>query len=664
MSEKQIKSKIAELVSEINKHDDLYYQKSKPQISDAKYDKLFSELKELEEAHPTFIQNNSPTQKVSGKVSDGFKKLKHRTSLLSLDSLFTKDEVIQFDKRIKKELGTDKVEYACEFKFDGVSVSLIYENGVFVRGGTRGDGETGEDITNNLKTISNLPLKLKTNKPPKELHLRGEVLFELKDFLNFNKKLVENNSMSFANPRNAASGSLRMLDSSVTAERPLKVYCYDILYHSEDLRVEKQSEATKAIKNFGFTVGDFHPICDSIDKIDKLRNEYQEKRDNLPYEIDGIVVKLNSIKDQKYLGMKARSPRFAFAYKFESRKEITTVEDVAFQVGRTGAITPVAILRPVDISGVTVSRATLHNFDFVKEKDVRIGDTVKVARAGDVIPAIVSVDESKRIKTAKEISPPSKCPVCKTEAAHDKAFYYCTNHYDCPAQLKWNLVHFGAKRALNIAGLGEETVDLLLKERLIKRSADLFELTKEQLLELEGFKDKKAQNLIDALENCKDMPIEKQVFALGIHDVGEQVAKILMQRFKNISNLQNANAESLQEVDGVGPEIAQSLINYFQNNHNQTLIKRLVRTGMLSKEFEGATSDKLNGLTFVLTGELESFSRTELKKQLESQGAKVTGSVSKKTSYVVVGENPGSKYEKAVKLGIKILNENDIKEMI
>lgn len=654
------------IIADIKKHDVLYYQKQNPEISDAEYDRLFQELKDLENRYPEWIASDSPTQKVSGGVSSGFKKMTHKVPLLSLDSLFTRDDIIAFDKRIRKDLGKDDIAYVAEFKFDGVSVDVVYENGIFVRGATRGDGFIGEDITANLKTISGLPQKLNGKNIPRELHLRGEVFYTLKDFERLNKTLIESGEDAFANPRNAASGALRQLDSRITAKRPLGIFCYTILYHSDDFTVTTQEDALQKLKSFGLPTGDFHRICPNVEAIFQMHDEYQIKRDSLPFEIDGLVFKLNSLPDQETLGFKARSPRYAFAYKFESRKGVTIVDDVAFQVGRTGAITPVAILRPIDISGVTVSRATLHNFDFVEELDVRIGDHVTVARAGDVIPAIVSVEKEKRPAHTKKIQPPQTCPTCGAKTLQDKAHTYCSNTLSCPAQVKWSIVHFASKRALNIAGLGEETVDLLLKNKLISNCADLYDLTQDQLLNLDGFKDKKTQNLIAAVAQSSQQSLDRHVFALGIHDVGEQTAKLLLNHFHNFDSLIQASVEDLENIHGIGPETAKSIVAFFETPSNQKLIARLKKAGLLSGTYGSPSSGdrKFSGLTFVLTGELKKFTRDDMKNEIEKRGGKVSGSVSKKTSYVVVGENPGSKYDKAQELGVPILGEDEITKML
>jgi DNA ligase (NAD+) len=663
---KQIQARIDNLIDQIKRHDDLYYQKQQPILTDVAYDLIFRELKRLEDAYPKYRRADSPTLKVSGKVSKGFAKVNHKVPLLSLDSFFEMDEILQFDQRIKKDLHVENPEYICEYKFDGVSVSLTYENGIFVRGGTRGDGEIGEDITNNLLTIQSLPKRLLGNNPPSKLQLRGEVLFFLKDFQDLNEKLTQKNEDPFANPRNAASGTLRQLDTAMSSMRPLHLFCYTILHHSDDFHVDSQAEAIDRLKAFGFDVGDFHPLIQDVTKLQTIKDTWQEKRDSLPFEIDGLVVKLNDLSFQKKIGSKARSPRWAFAYKFESRKEDTILENIVFQVGRTGAITPVAHLKPVDIGGVTVSRATLHNYDYMKELDVRVGDFVTVARAGDVIPAIVSVNTEKRHSENEQMKPPLQCPVCDAPVLKEKSHYYCTNHFTCPAQVKWSLVHFGSKRALNITGLGQETVELLLEKGLITTCADLYDLKTEQLLSLDSFKEKKSDNLIAAIQESISKPIEKQLFALGIHEVGEQTAKLLVKHFMTLENIMKASLEELQEVDGVGPEIAQSVKTFFENQANKELIERLTTTGLFKKGFQtdDLTKKPLNEKTFVLTGELTSYTRDELTEKLESLGAKVTSSVSKKTSYVVVGEKPGSKLKKAEKLGVVILSEKELLELL
>jgi DNA ligase (NAD+) len=657
MLNEDTKKSMKELAALIVRHDTLYYQNNQPEIADAEYDRLFRELKDLEERHPELADPKSPTKRVGGKAGTGLKKMKHVVPLLSLDSLFSTDDVKAFDERIRKEW--PEATYACELKFDGLSIDLIYRNGIFVQGGTRGDGETGEDVTANLMTIKNLPRKLH-GQVPGELHLRGEVYISLADFEKFNKDLIEMGVEPFANPRNAASGALRQIDASITASRPLSIFVYDVLFG--DVTATTQMDVTEQLKSYGLPTGPLTRLCLSVEDIMAVQKEFEGLRDSLPFEIDGLVLKLNELAGQKVLGVKARSPRYAFALKFESRKEETILDGVAFQVGRTGVITPVALLKPVDISGVTVSRATLHNFDFIAEKDVHVGDHVKIARAGDVIPTVVSVDPTKRKKNAKPITAPLTCPSCSTALLREKAFVLCPNTLGCPAQAKWTLVHFAHKRALNITGLGEETVDALMQAELVKNAADLYSLTKDDLLKLEGFKEKKATNLLSELKESLGKPIEKAIFALGIRGVGEETAKLLIARFLTIDALEKAKPQELEAIHGVGPETTQGLLKWFSDPKNLEFIQRLKVAGLFSKAYINTTPSQgvFSGMTFVLTGELPNYSRDEMAEKITAAGGKVTGSVSKKTSYVVAGANAGSKLDKAKELGVTILDEAGI----
>lgn len=654
------KTRIAELRELIRHHDTLYYERQSPEISDEKYDALLRELRRLEESYPEFANADSPTRNVAGKPSHGFAKITHRVPLLSLDNAMTADEFAAFDKRVKKDLSYEQVNYACEYKYDGVSISLNYADGLFVSGATRGDGTTGEDVSHNLRTIAALPLKLKNN-PPRELQVRGEVMFQTHDFENLNKALIESGEEPFANPRNAASGSLRQIDAALTAKRPLTLFCYDVLHVSDDCRIDTQSDVNEKLKEWGLPAGPLCQICQNPEEVRDLHDAIAAKRDSLPFEIDGLVAKVDSIADQKRLGIKARAPRFAIAFKFASRKEHTLLADVAFQVGRTGVVTPVAILKPVDISGVTVSRATLHNLDYIKKLGIKIGDRVQIARAGDVIPAIIAVDESARPDTAKNILPPNHCPACDTPLIHEDAYLVCPNVHACPPQTKWAIVHFGSKRALNITGLGEETVDTLMASGHIKNCADLYTLTKESLLELEGFKDKKSDNLVEAIAASKEQPIEKALFALGIHGVGEQTAKLLMERFKTITELQSRSEDDLQTVHGIGPETARAVATFFADKKNSLLVGRLIKSGLFAKPYAQKTAGDapLAGLIFVLTGELAHHTRDAMSALIESRGGKISGSVSKKTSYVVAGGNAGSKLKKAMALGVKVISEEE-----
>jgi len=652
----KIKNKMEALREQIRSHDRAYYSENKPTISDAEYDRLFRELKDLEEKHPELITSDSPTQRVSGQAADFLAPFIHRVPMLSLDSLFTADDVTAFDKRIRKEIETN-ISYIVEPKYDGLSIEVVYQDGVFVSAGTRGDGTQGEDVTHNVKTIRNLPLKISGNHIPKELHLRGEVLIPLKGFEKLNARLIQEGDEPFANPRNAASGSLRQLDPSIAASRPLEIFVYDLLY-SDTWAPQSHAEVLEQLQKWELPVGPLSRKVSSAEEILKFHADLNAERDELPYEIDGIVVKLDNLYDRQLLGMKSRSPRWAMALKFESRKEVTIIEDIIIQVGRQGTLTPVALLRPVDVGGVTVSRATLHNLDIVQGLDARVGDEVKVGRAGDVIPEIVSVNVSARKRHLPEFSIPNKCPVCKAEVVREGAYFFCMAGYTCPAQLKWSVIHFASRRAMDIEGLGEETVDALLENKLITHSADLYILTKEQLLILDGFKDKKADNLLQGIEATKNRPLERFVFGLGIRHVGEQIAKILVQHFGNLDTLMHATAEQLNEIHGIGTEIAEGVVSYFSQKSNQALIQLFLDRGLKCELPKIAKKEgPLLGKTFVFTGELSSMSRDEAGQKVEALGAKVTSSVSKKTSYVIVGESPGSKANKAKSLGVTILNE-------
>lgn len=651
-----ITDKINLLRELIIKHDHAYYFEDSPTISDFEYDKLFRELKKLEEEYPQYLTPDSPTQRVSGKPADFLAPFQHRVPLLSLDSLFEVAEVEAFTQRISKELGA-AAEYIIEPKYDGLSVEVVYINGRFTAAGTRGDGLIGEDVTHNVKTIRNLPLKLEGQDIPAELHLRGEVLIPLKGFEKLNKKLIETGEEPFANPRNAASGSLRQLDSKIAASRPLEIFVYDLLHASDDWKPQSHDEVLSQLKKWGLPVGLLSHKGEQTQHILEFHSSLNAQRDSLPYEIDGVVVKINSLAKRELMGLKSRSPRWAMALKFESRKETTVVEDIIVQVGRQGTITPVALLRPVDVGGVTVSRATLHNLDIVKSLDVRVGDQVRIGRAGDVIPEVVSVNHEFRKKDAPEFLMPEQCPVCQASVVREGAYFFCTAGYTCPAQLKWSIIHFASRRAMDVDTLGEETVDALLKHHIISNAADLYSLTREKLLVLDGFKNRKAEKLIEGISATKKRPLEKFIFALGIRHVGEQNAKVLVQHFGTIDSLMKATNEELLSIHGIGEEIADSVTKYFSQDSNRKLIDQF----LMHLEFEMPSAQKgalpLTGISFVFTGELEAMTRDEAGARAEKWGGKVSSSVSRKTGYVVVGQNPGSKSEKAKELGVKIMNE-------
>lgn len=657
MSELHLKEKIESLRDQIRYHDRAYYVFDKPEISDAAYDQLFRELKKLEEAYPEYLSPDSPSQRVSGEVLDKFNKVKHQKQLLSLESLMTEDEVRDFDERLQKDLMGEAYSYVVEPKFDGLSVAVIYKNSIFYKAATRGDGFIGEDISHNVKTIQSLPLKLEGQNIPKELHLRAEVILPIKGFEKLNKSLIELGKEAFANPRNAASGSLRQLDPKIAASRPLEIFFYDLLY-SPDWEPDSHWDILSQIQNWGLRVNPLRKHCQSLDELIQFHHRLDDQRDRLDFEIDGMVAKLNQKKLQDLLGARARTPRYAFAYKFKARQEETIVDDIILQVGRQGTLTPVALLRPVDVGGVTVSRASLHNIDIIKKLDLRVGDRVRVARAGDVIPEVVEVIERKAVGRGVEFQMPEQCPVCSAELRQEGAFSFCTASYDCPAQKKWAIIHFVSKRAMNLDGVGKEIATSFVDLGLINDPADLYSLKKEEILALDGFKEKKTQNILNSIESSKKPPMSRFLFALGIRHVGEEVAKLLIKKYKTIHKLSEANEEDIILIDGIGPQIARSVFEYFRQTRTQNLLKKFKKLGLEPQEEIIDLSDqRFEGKSFVLTGELQSMGRLEAKKKIESLGGKVSSSVSKKTSYLILGEKPGSKYDKAKKLSVEILDE-------
>ena len=667
MDKNKAEKKIVELKKKIRYHDYLYYVLDKPEISDAKYDELMKELKNLEELYPDLITSDSPTQRVGATPLEGFGTILHTKPMLSLDTALDKKEIIKFDERIKKELNLKEIDYIAEPKLDGLSVEVIYENGNFVKGSTRGDGFNGEDVTENIKTIKAVPLILRNNelKPPKMIAVRGEVIMNISDFENFNKQLIQKNEQPLANPRNAAAGSLRRLNPNETALRPLDIYFYEIMTIS-DIKIENQWNALQCLKKWGLKTNVNAEICKSIDDVITYQIKMFEKRDKLDYEIDGVVIKLNNIVYQDKLGVKAKSPRWAIAFKFPSRKEITQVLDITSQVGRTGTLTPVALLKPVDVGGVTVSRATLHNQDFIDKIDVQIGDFVKIGRAGDVIPEVVEVIKSKRTGKEKKYHIPEKCPICDSKVVMDGAFYRCTGGLTCIAQLKRSIAHFASKGAMDIEHLGIKNVELLVDEGLLKSVSNIYTLKKEDLLALPRFADKSAENLIKAIENSKDKNLARFIYALGIQNIGEHIAKILANRFKSLEKLIHANDQELLSVFEIGPETVNSIISFFKEKRNLKEIENMKKVGVkavfLKENIE--KTGPLSGKNFIFTGTLKSFSRDDAKKILEELGGSATSTISANIDYVIVGDDPGSKYEKAKKLGLKIINEEEFKKMI
>ncbi len=657
-----IKNRIEQLRQEINEHNYRYYILTDPAVSDFEYDNLFRELQQLEQEHPELVTQDSPTQRVGAQPVSDFAAVQHEVPMLSLENAFTNEEVFAFDKRISERLETSvPIEYVCEPKLDGLAISLRYEDGIFVQGATRGDGSTGEEITENLRTIATVPLKLRGDHFPKVVDVRGEVFMPKAGFLALNERAQKNNEKIFANPRNAAAGSLRQLDPRITAKRPLALYVYSIGVLEGMKFPETQSEALSLLKSWGFAV---NPEISNAKNIRECLDFYErigKKREKLTYEIDGVVYKVNSITDQNRLGFVSRAPRWAIAHKFPAEQAVTMIEDVEFQVGRTGAVTPVARLKPVFVSGVTVRNATLHNMDEVKRKDIHIGDSVIIQRAGDVIPEVVSVLQEKRPVNAKKIVLPSVCPVCHSniETIEGEAVARCTGGLFCPAQRKEAIKHFASRRAMDIEGLGEKLVDQLVEAGLVNNPADLYQLTLQQLSSLERMATKSAQNLLDALEKSKKTTLPRFLFSLGIREVGEATAKSLAKYFGDIAPLFSVTDEMLQTIRDVGPVVARYIVAFFNEAHNRKVIDMLMASGIEWKKIEKEERElPLANKTFVLTGTLQHFSREEAKEKLENLGAKVAGSVSAKTSYVVVGEDAGSKLVKAQELGVAIMSED------
>lgn len=657
----EVEKKIAKLREKLNEHNHRYYVLDNPLVSDAEYDDLFQQLKALEEAHPELITADSPTQRVGGAPLKEFSQVRHSIPMLSLENAFTDEDVSAFDQRIRDRLHvTHEIEYCCEPKLDGVAISIRYENGLLKQAATRGDGETGEDVTENIKTIKTIPLRLQGKTIPRVLEVRGEVFMSKKGFEALNARALKNEEKVFANPRNAAAGSIRQLDSRITASRPLEMYCYGVGLVEGVTLPTKQSEILALLAQWGLRVS---PLISAVEGVSGLLRYYEtiaKKRDKLSFEIDGVVYKVNSIAEQEKLGFVTRAPRWALAHKFPPEEAFTTVEAVEFQVGRTGALTPVSRLKPVYVHGVTVSNATLHNMDEITRKDVRIGDTVIVRRAGDVIPEIVGVVKEKRPAGAKKIHLPKACPICHSAIEHieGEAVARCTGGLICPAQRKEMIKHFAARRAMDIEGLGDKLVEQLVDTGLIDSVADVYSLTLDQLANLERMGEKSAHNLLEQIEKSKKTTFNRFLYALGIREVGEATAKQLALYFKNLPALEAASEEMLQSVPDVGPIVAAHIAHFFAEAHNRDVIRKLIKAGLHWEEVKAGKNLPLMGKTFVITGTLSDMSRDEAKDRLEKLGAKVAGSVSSKTAYVVVGSDAGSKLAKAKDLGVPILEEN------
>ncbi len=662
--------KIDALREKIRRHEHLYYVLDSPEITDAEFDQLMNELKKLEAEHPELITPDSPTQRVGGKPREGFVKVKHSSPMLSLDNGYSEEELRDWERRVHELSGRKDVEYMCELKLDGMSLSLGYKDGQLERGVTRGDGNVGEDVTANVRTVRSIPLsiakeKLKKAGLPADFEVRGEMLMPLAGFRRMNEEREKQGLSLFANPRNATAGTIRQLEPSITAQRRMDFFAYMLLKDGRTY-FDRQSKAMDALEAAGFKVNPKRALVTSLNEVWKFIQGWEEKRESLPYEIDGIVVKVDRTSLQQELGFTGKAPRWAIAYKYAARGGVTQVEGIVPQVGRTGKLTPVAWLKPVPIGGTTVSRATLHNMDFVEELGVKIGDWVEVERGGDVIPKVVKVvDDKDHPRGHKTFHMPEHCPVCggnvvRTEGEAD---HRCVNA-NCPAKLQGTILHFASRHVMDIDGLGDALVSQLTERGMVKNVADLYRLTKDDLLKLERMGDKSAENVLREVEASKKLPLERVIYGLGIRFVGERTAQFLAEHFGSLDAITKASAEELEEVNEVGPRIAESIVEFFGDEHNRKLVDDLRKAGLTFTGKKKEKGTKLAGKTFVLTGTLERYSRDEAKKMIEDAGGRVSGSVSKKTDYVVAGSDAGSKLDKAKELGVAVIGEGEMEKMV
>jgi DNA ligase (NAD+) len=660
-----IKNKIESLREKIRHHDYMYYVFAQPEISDKEYDDLMRELKQLEAQYPEFKTDDSPTVRLSGGILEGFKTTKHKQRMFSLDNTYSFDELKDWEERVYKGVGrSEVVEYVVELKIDGLSANLTYKEGKLIIGATRGDGETGEDVTQNIKTIRAIPLSLRQGDIPSFIEIRGEVYMENKDFQLLNKERENNNEILFANPRNAAAGSLKLLDPGIVAQRRLKFFAHS-LGEISGLNIKTHWQFLELLKNWAVPINPYSKTCRNLQETIEYCQVWQEKRESLPYDIDGIAIKVNSLYQQRKLGFTLKSPRWAVAYKFPARQATTEVLKINLQVGRTGVITPVAQLKPVECGGVTIKHATLHNFDEIRRLNVKEGDRVLIERAGEVIPKIVKVVKSAKI--GKAVGIPRKCPICSGRVVKEKeedVAYRCINP-SCPAQLERGLIHFASRSAMDIEGMGDAAVEQLVKKGLVRDFVDIYFLRKEDLLKLELFKEKKAQNLMEAVEKSKHQSLSRLIYGLGIRHVGEKAAYVLAQRFKTLDNLLRAKALDFDAIYEVGAVMAGSIVEFFRQPATQLLIKKLHDAGLnLEEKALAIKKSPLTGKAVVFTGELKSLSRRQAENLVRQYGGNASSSISKNTDLVVTGVNPGSKYDQAKKLGIKIIDENKFKEML
>ena len=666
---KEAEKKIEALRDKIRHHEYLYYVLDNPEISDADFDKLMQQLKGLEAEHPSLLTPDSPTQRVGGKPREGFVKVRHSSPMLSLDNTYNEEELRDWERRVHELSGRSDVDYVCELKLDGMSLALVFEDGRLVRGVTRGDGSVGEDVTQNVRTVRSIPLvvdksKLKSAGIPADFEVRGELLMPTAAFKKVNEDRERNGLPTFANPRNFTAGTVRQLDANVTAERRMDFFPYILLQNGRTY-FDRHSKTLDALNAAGFKVNPNRKLVRSMEEVWSFIQQWEAKRDTLPYEIDGIVIKVDRTGLQDELGFTGKAPRWAIAYKYAARAGITQLEDIRVQVGRTGKLTPVAMLAPVLIGGTTVRNATLHNMDEIERLGVKIGDWVQVERGGDVIPKVAKViDDKDHPRGTREFVMPEKCPVCGTKVVRTEGEvdYRCVNA-NCPAKLLGTILHFASRGVMNIDGMGESLVTQLIDRGLVKNVADIYSLTKKDLLSLDRFGDKSAQNILDEVENSKQLPLERVIYGLGIRMVGERTAQFLAEHFGSMEALASASIEELQNVNEVGPRIAESIVEFFSIPANRKLVERLGAAGLAFKSKKKERGTKLAGKTFVLTGTLAKYSRDEAKKMIEDAGGRVSGSVSKKTDYVVAGADAGSKLDKAKELGVAVIDEKEMEKL-
>ncbi len=668
---KEIKDRIEELRRKIREHDYRYYVLNEPTISDYEYDMLMSELATIEKKHPELVTPDSPTQRVSGEPVKEFPTVRHDVPMLSLGNTYSEEELYDFEKRLHNFLPGEEFEYVTELKFDGIAVSLVYRDGFLKRGATRGDGQRGDDITNNLKTIRSIPLRLIERKDlPSNVEVRGEVIMTRDGFEKLNARQEQMGEKIFANPRNATAGTLKQQDPRIVSSRPLEFFAYFLRLLDEAdidrLKIDTHFDSLHLLREMGFPVSRHIRLCRSMWEVIDFCNIWEEKRDTIPYDIDGVVIKVNSLIQQRELGCTAKSPRWAIAFKFKARQATTVLKEIHLQVGRTGTVTPVAVLEPVFLAGSTISRATLHNEDEIRRKDIRVGDTVLIEKGGDVIPKIVKVIKEKRPKGSTPFKMPDRCPICNTQLVRieGESAIRCEN-IACPAQIHRRIEHFASRDAMDIEGLGEALVHQLIEHNMVSDYGDLYFLKKEELASLEKMGDKSASNLLESLEESKSRPLDRIIFGLGIRYVGARAASLLADRFESIDRLREASVNEIENIEGIGPTIADSVVKFFRQDSNIKVIEKLRKAGVrMEEKRRKAEPGIFSGKTFVLTGALSKFTREGATRLIESEGGRVSSSVSRNTDYVVVGSNPGSKYRKALDLGVRVLDEDTFLSMI